>query len=112
MPRTGPALLVFNHVSDKEDEDYEPAEPYQQYVPVWVVTDLAASGLRRRGGGSSNTAADTGGERESEEEAEARRQERRRVIANNEAWASAETVRREWLAGSWPARPPRRAPRP
>ncbi len=82
---------------ESEDEDYEPAEPYQQYVPVWVVTDLAASGLRRRGGGSSSTAsADEGGE--SEEEAEARREERRRVIANNKAWASAETVRREWLA--------------
>ena len=83
--------------TDEEDEDYEPADPYQQYVPVWVVTDLAASGLRRRGGGSSSTAsADEGGE--SEEEAEARREERRRVIANNKAWASAETVRREWLA--------------
>ena len=83
--------------SDEEHEDDEPAEPYQQYVPVWVVTDLDASGLRRRGGGSSSTAsADEGGE--SEEEAEARREERRRVIANNEAWASAETVRREWLA--------------
>lgn len=82
---------------DEEHEDAEPAEPYQQYVPVWVVTDLAASGLRRRGGGSSSTAsADEGGE--SEEEAEARREERRRVIANNKAWASAETVRREWLA--------------
>ena len=84
--------------SDEEHEDDEPAEPYQQYVPVWVVTDLAASGLRRRGGGSSSTAsADEGGE--SEEEAEARREERRRVIANNKAWASAETVRREWLTG-------------
>lgn len=82
---------------DEEREDDEPAEPYQQYVPVWVVTDLDASGLRRRGGGSSSTAsADEGGE--SEEEAEARREERRRVIANNKAWASAETVRREWLA--------------
>lgn len=83
---------------DEEHEDDEPAEPYQQYVPVWVVTDLDASGLRRRGGGSSSTAsADEGGE--SEEEAEARREERRRVIANNKAWASAETVRREWLTG-------------
>lgn len=85
--------------SDEESEDYEPAEPYQQYVPVWVVTDLDASGLRRRGGGTST--ADSTEEGESEEEAEAQReqqrQERRRVIANNKAWASAETVRREWL---------------
>ncbi|NHC22192.1 ParB N-terminal domain-containing protein [Nocardioides sp. IC4_145] len=87
-----------DEASEQDDEEEcEPAEPYQQYVPVWVVTDLAASGLRRRGGGSSSTAsADEGGE--SEEEAEARREERRRVIANNKAWASAETVRREWLA--------------
>lgn len=82
---------------DEYDEEHEDDEPYQQYVPVWVVTDLAASGLRRRGGGSGSTAsADEGGE--SEEEAEARREERRRVIANNKAWSSAETVRREWLA--------------
>ena len=89
--------------SNEEDEDYEPAEPYQQYVPVWVVTDLAASGLRRRGGGSGSSTADSSDDGESEEEAEAQReqqrQERRRVIANNKAWASAETVRREWLAG-------------
>lgn len=83
--------------TDEDDEDHEPADPYQQYVPVWVVTDLAASGLRRRG----STIGDTGDEGESEEQAEAQReqqrQERRRVIANNKAWASAETVRREWL---------------
>jgi len=88
---------------DDSDEDYEPAEPYQQYVPVWVVTDLAASGLRRRGSGSGSSTTDSSEEGESEEEAEAQReqqrQERRRVIANNKAWASAETVRREWLAG-------------
>lgn len=83
---------------DEAEEDYEPAEPYQQYVPVWVVTDLAASGLRRRGGGSGTGTVDSSDEGESEEEAEARRAERRRVIANNKAWASAETVRREWLA--------------
>lgn len=82
---------------ESENEDYEPAEPYQQYVPVWVVTDLAASGLRRRGV-SGSTSADSSDEGESEEQAEARREERRRVIANNKAWASAETVRREWLA--------------
>lgn len=82
---------------ESEDEDYEPAGPYQQYVPVWVVTDLAASDLRRRGT-SGSTTADSSDEGESEGEAEARREERRRLIANNKAWASAETVRREWLA--------------
>lgn len=79
--------------------DYEPAEPHQQYVQVWVVTDLAASGLRHRHGAVSSTGTGTGDLDESQEEAEARRQERRRVIANNKAWDSAETVRREWLAG-------------
>ncbi|MEV5003823.1 ParB/RepB/Spo0J family partition protein [Nocardioides sp. LML1-1-1.1] len=83
--------------SDDEEDAYEPAEPYQQYVPVWVVTDLDASGLRRRGGVSGGSASDEDAG-ESEEEAEARREERRRVIANNKAWTSAETVRREWLA--------------
>ena len=83
---------------ESEDEDYEPAEPYQQYVPVWVITDLEGTGLRRRGQiGATGTG--SGEDGESEEQAEARRQERRRVIANNKAWTSAETVRREWLAG-------------
>lgn len=82
---------------DGDESEDEASEHYQQYVPVWVVTDLAASGLRRRGV-SGSTSADSSDEGESEEQAEARREERRRVIANNKAWASAETVRREWLA--------------
>jgi ParB family chromosome partitioning protein len=84
---------------EQDDEDYEPAEPYQHYVPVWVVTDLDASGLRRRGQIGAGDTGSTSDDGESEEQAEARREERRRVIANNKAWASAETVRREWLAG-------------
>ena len=85
---------------DEESDDGTDGayEPYQQYAPVWVVTDLDASGLRRRGGGSAAHPADSKDEGESEDEAEARREERRRVIANNKAWASAETGRREWLA--------------
>ena len=85
--------------ASEDDEEYEPAEPYQQHVPVWVVTDLAASGLRRRGQTGMGRTGSTEDEGESEEQAEARREERRRVIANNKAWASAEAVRREWLAG-------------
>jgi ParB family chromosome partitioning protein len=88
-----------DEASERDGEDYEPAEPYQQYVPVWVVTDLDASGLRRRGQTGAGGNGSTEDEGESEEQAEARREERRRVIANNKAWASAETVRREWLAG-------------
>lgn len=82
-----------------DEGDYEPAEPHQQYVPVWVVTDLNASGLRRRHGSVSSTGTGNSDQGESDEQAEARREERRRVIANNKAWTSAETVRREWLAG-------------
>lgn len=81
---------------DAEDEGYQPPEPYQAHVPVWVVTDLAASGLHRRGTlGHASTEDET--EEEAEARAEAAREERRRVIANNKAWASAEVVRREWL---------------
>ena len=72
------------------------AEAARRFEPT--QDDLDASGLRRRGGGSGSAPAESGDEGESEEEAEARREERRRVIANNKAWASAETVRREWLA--------------
>lgn len=84
-----------------EREDYQPADPYQAYVPVWVVTDLAASGLHRRGGvghtehHQNESAEET--EARAEAEREAKREERRRVIANNKAWDSAEVVRREWL---------------
>ena len=83
---------------NEEDQggDYrEPAEPYQAHVPVWVVTDLDASGLHRRGSLGGTSEPET--EQESEARAEAAREERRRVIANNKAWASAEVVRREWL---------------
>lgn len=74
--------------SEQDDEECEPAEPYQHYMPVWVVTDLDASGLRRRGQTGASGPGSTSDDGESEEEAEARREERRRVIANNKAWAS------------------------
>ncbi|WP_460841569.1 ParB/RepB/Spo0J family partition protein [Nocardioides marmoraquaticus] len=91
------AEVSEDDASEDDDEEPEYADPVQVFVPVWVVTDLAASGLRTRSvtgitGGSTTDAAG-----ESEEEAEARRNERRTVIANNKAWTSAETVRREWL---------------
>lgn len=88
--------------SDDEDGyDDEYAEPVKVYAPVWVITDPAAveeAGYvlpyRPRGIG-----ADQEVEEETAEQVEARRAERRRVIANNKAWQSAETVRRQWLAG-------------
>lgn len=78
-------------------------EPYQAYMPVWVVTDLAASGLHTPSSlyantNSAGTGSDTDDEAERERKRERKRDERRRVIANNKSWLSAETVRREWLA--------------
>lgn len=85
---------------DDEDED-EYAEPVKVYTPVWVVTDPAA--VEEAGYVVSRYYLDSGHSdepvEETDEQVEARRAERRRVIANNKAWASAETVRREWMAG-------------
>lgn len=87
-------------VAEDEDESGEYAEPYETYVPVWVVTDLEASGLRKRWATPTGTGnAEPESDAEAEARAEAKRAERRRVIANNKAWTSAETVRREWLRG-------------
>ncbi|MGY2872837.1 ParB family transcriptional regulator, chromosome partitioning protein [Marmoricola sp. URHA0025 HA25] len=82
--------------SDEEDRDDEHAEPYQACVPVWVVTDLDASGLRRRGT-ATDSSIGVESEANAEARAEAKREERRRVIANNKAWTSAEAVRRDWV---------------
>jgi ParB family transcriptional regulator, chromosome partitioning protein len=80
------------HGTDTDDEDDWP-EGVKVYRPTWVVTDVEASGLTH-----VHDAGRTAAEVETEAAREERRQERRRVIANNKAWASAETVRREWLA--------------
>jgi ParB family chromosome partitioning protein len=76
-------------------------DPVAVFVPVWICTDPDAAGLQDRytngqpasGPGATNNIDDDQTVRE------AKRVERRRVIANNAAWRSAETVRREWLAG-------------
>lgn len=67
------------------------------YEPVYVCTDWRAAGQVDRfgfpaGSGSGSGAAPAGGGMSEEQ-----KQERRQVIANNEAWASAQTVRRTWL---------------
>ncbi len=106
---------VYPDEQDTDDGDPEPrddgedgggyGEPVKAYLPVWVVTDSHAAeqagftvptpaALSTSPGHRSGQA-----EAETEEQAEARRDERRRVIANNKAWGSAQTVRREWLAG-------------
>jgi ParB family chromosome partitioning protein len=80
--------------TDTDDEADEYPEPVKVYRPLWVVTDVEASGLTHAHG-----VADVGEDAEAEADAdrEERREERRRVIANNAAWRSAETVRRKWL---------------
>lgn len=95
-----------------EDGTYDDeAEAVKVYRQMWVVTDIEASGLIHRsrvGRTDDDLGDDLGDDPEThdpeadaaaEAEAEERREERRRVIAYNKAWASAETVRREWLAG-------------
>ncbi|MEQ7845746.1 ParB/RepB/Spo0J family partition protein [Nocardioides kribbensis] len=89
-----------------EDTDEEDPEPVKVFTATWVVTDVEASGLvygSRTHGSSSDPASGATSDAEdaarAEGEAEAKRQERRTVIANNKAWVSAETVRRDWLAG-------------
>ncbi len=78
-------------------EDIDSAEGRAAFVRVYVngttdviyyVRDPKAAGLRKATG-SSNSA----GPMTDEQKAE-----RRVLIANNKAWVSAETVRREWLA--------------
>lgn len=90
--------LIDGDEAGYDEEAY--TEPVKVYVPVWVITDAAAAEQagyivpRYALGGSAEQPA----EDETDEQVEARREERRRVIANNKAWASAQTVRREWLA--------------
>lgn len=65
-------------------------------VVTYCCTDPAKYGHRDRyasAGTEKKKAADM-----TEEEREQAKAERREVIENNKAWASAETVRREWLA--------------
>ncbi|MFL6163574.1 MAG: ParB/RepB/Spo0J family partition protein [Jatrophihabitantaceae bacterium] len=65
---------------------------------VYVCTDWRANGHHKRYGQWQDTPSPA---QMSAEEADAlteqERQKRRTVIANNKAWASAETVRREWV---------------
>lgn len=71
-------------------------EPYRVETTTYC-TDPAAYGHRDRfnsGNGGEKKKADE----MSEDEREQAKAERREVIDNNKAWASAETVRREWVA--------------
>jgi ParB family transcriptional regulator, chromosome partitioning protein len=78
---------------ESTDEDGED-EQVRTVGAVFVCTDWKAQGHTDRyaSGSGRPKAADL-----SEEEREAAKAERRDVIDSNKAWASAETVRREWL---------------
>jgi ParB family chromosome partitioning protein len=54
----------------------------------YFLTDYKKAGFRKNGGSDSGTGPMT----------DEQKDERRTLIANNKAWASAEVVRREWLA--------------
>src|SRR3546814_12179243 len=92
---------------DKDATDDDESEAKKVYRQIWVGTDIEASGLIHRSRvrhtdddlGDGPKAHDPEADAAAEAEAEERREERLRVIAYNKAWASAETVRREWLAG-------------
>lgn len=96
---------------DDEDEGWDEAgQEVEVIVQVWVCLDPEAAGLCGRFDYRRPAQPSTTGDQSehhdpeqaaaaAEAEAEAKRVERRRVIENNKAWRSAETVRREWLAG-------------
>ena len=102
-----PEVTEVTQGEDDADDADEYAEPVKVFRQVWVVTDIEASGLvhRSRVGrtdgdhGEDVEGHDAEADAAAKAEAEVRREERRRVIANNKAWTSAETVRREWLTG-------------
>ncbi len=81
------------------DDDQDDGDSYRPvYRPVWLCIDPAAHGhqghLRAP---ASRAAQDPAGSADPEAAAEAAKADRRNVIANNKAWRSAETVRRDWL---------------
>lgn len=95
---TGAAVVVRSEwdwpETDGATED-EDAEQVLTYRTTWICTDPAAAGLHHP---HATPKDDTTG-RPSEVEQQAKADTRRLVIANNQAWRSAETVRRKWLAG-------------
>lgn len=77
----------------EQDEAFEYPEHVRVFVPRWVVLDPAEAGLTHYATHGRPDAPEV----DAEAAAAAKTEERRRVIANNKAWDSAETVRREWL---------------
>lgn len=86
---------------DEAWEEEEEGDRVEVIVQVWVCLDPEAADLCQRYD-FRRTQPGTDEEQDpeaAEAAAEAKRAERRRVIENNKAWRSAETVRRDWLAG-------------
>lgn len=85
-----------------DEYDDEAGEAVEVLTTVWICLDPKAAGLHHRwethlSTNASAPGAETGPSGQADREAQ--REQRRTVIANNKAWDSAETVRRQWLAG-------------
>jgi ParB family chromosome partitioning protein len=95
----GHAAFVEAYFEYDDDDDPEAdASDTGHWVTeaTYVCTDPVAYGHLKAAGraADANTPRDTSAQDAAEDAA---REERRRVLANNKAWRSAETVRRDWL---------------
>lgn len=79
--------VTVEHIEQAEGRAAHVAVYYGKDIAhvTYFVTDPKAAGFRKEGGSASGPMTDE------------QKAERRELIANNKAWASAETVRREWL---------------
>jgi ParB family chromosome partitioning protein len=90
-------IEAYFEYDDDDDPEGEPTETGHWVTEAtYVCTDPVAYGHLKAAGtaAEANTPRDTSAQDAAEEAA---RNERRRVLANNKAWRSAETVRRDWL---------------
>lgn len=95
----GAAVVVRRDWDSEQDDD--PA-----WTAVWVCTDPAAAGLHHYWDNPTRATPTGAAPTDGAAAQEAARAQRRKVIANNRAWRSAETVRRDWLrVFQGPARP-------
>ncbi len=91
---------------DEDGDGVEEPEAVEVLVPVWICLAPSAAGLHHRWDATPTRPGTSGGlsgpsmptALDADALQDAAREERRTVIANNKAWASAETVRRTWLA--------------
>jgi len=89
-----PGHAAYLHdVWDYGDDDDDESPATRTYQPVYVCTDYPTHGHRPRWRSTTRTPA----AELSDADRAAASAQRRDVIASNKAWASATTVRREWL---------------